>query len=289
MWEIWEKWSRESKYPGNPFLPTETDFVQHLKYSLMKKGLIEVSKEEARFLRPSLSCEDVSQQELLKQHDMQYFRISRFAPHQKASDRKICLIALHSGRLQLKILEHHEPVAEWFDNLSHSLQEQLYILGQNHEYPRDVTETIHYVKRLYLNLVPSFFGILRMIEQDSFPIKASQQDILIMNAWRFLKNHITQWKDHYVKMNPTQESVSTHPEKAYLVSHQLLNKILRLKQVKHVDLEDLLDLYEIWRLESLNENTVVSPHSNKTSLKDKLKKFYTQMSLEASNKPSIIF
>ncbi|KAH9824795.1 hypothetical protein DFH28DRAFT_878176 [Melampsora americana] len=285
LWEIWVKWAREVKYPGIPFLPTESDFVQHLRYSLMKKGhVVDYYKGEAEFLKPPISCGNPSKQELIHQHGIQFFGNLGLDPGHQPSYYSICQFAQHLGRLQLRLLEHHEPVAEWFDNLSHSLQEQLYHLGNNHEYPRDSKETIYCVKRLYLNLVPSFFGILTILEDNYFPLKASNKDRLITNAWAFLKQHLTQWKNLSLKMSSTQESVPDIPENPYFKTYQVLDRVFRMKPKKYVKLHNLLELYEIGHLDLSNKNPRVLSQSKKISLEEKLKAFYVHMSQEASNK-----
>ncbi|KAH9811060.1 hypothetical protein DFH28DRAFT_474744 [Melampsora americana] len=193
FWGMWKKWYRESKLPHKRFIATRNHFDQQLKMSMINTERIKVSrKEKAKNELFQESSGHVYHEDLLNNHFLQFPRFLSVNYKLVPQTRNSAYLIQHVGELEVELLEHHEPVAEWFEKLGEDLRAQLHKSGIH---DRDSTQALSKcVKDVCTRLLPKFFGLLKMMEDPKPLVLAREVDLTVLKGWEFMKNYIGHWR-----------------------------------------------------------------------------------------------
>ncbi|KAH9813977.1 hypothetical protein DFH28DRAFT_1059702 [Melampsora americana] len=228
IWHFWKRWYRESTYPKKRLLVTKHCFVEHLKHSLLNHGPMgNLMNPEAK-LQNFKSIDRIKfHQPMLQENGLRFHGLREY-PFETINTSHLVYFVDHVGTLELELLEHHEPVVEWFESLLHDLQDQAQRQGIYDE--SQVKEISRCVRATYSRIIPPFFGIIKLMEQSQSLVSVKEKDLMISNGWKFMKTHLDCWRKLDLrnvlkdkKIEPFSENDSSRE------SHLLFKKILKLK------------------------------------------------------------
>ncbi|EGG03429.1 uncharacterized protein MELLADRAFT_65561 [Melampsora larici-populina 98AG31] len=270
-WDMWKKWYRESKVPYKRFIATRNNFEQQIEVSICNDDVYKsprTEKSRIELLQPIDGHE--YHQDLFDSHFLKFPRFLSMDPAFPPQRRDFVYLIQHLGELEIELLEHHEPVVEWFEKLAEDLRAQLLIPGIHHRSPVRVISNC--VKSILTRLLPKFFGLLKIMEDPKPHLLAKEVDPTVLRGWEFMKTYLDHWRHIDLGKglrNPTArfDLGDCHSGESYA----LFLKFLKRK-AWHVPFEDVWKLYYLHTTSPLLQLSPRDTRKQASSLQKELKK-----------------
>ncbi|KAH9811059.1 hypothetical protein DFH28DRAFT_474738 [Melampsora americana] len=235
FWDMYKRWYRESKFPYKRFLGTRQNFNQQLKISVLNHRKSELATKEQQEIELHQSIYDNGyHQDIFNHHFLQFPGfLHQNTDHQPKNNELVHLIR-YLGDLEVELLEHHEPVAEWFEKLHKDLRVHLTRSGIHDKASIQRVSTC--VKHAFERILPQFFGLLKLME-DPRPVQlvplriqdvpVREVDSTVLKGWEFMKTHLGHWTHLDLKRGlhaPFQHwnLADFHAKASYSLFHKLL-------------------------------------------------------------------
>ncbi|KAH9821212.1 hypothetical protein DFH28DRAFT_883607 [Melampsora americana] len=278
LWTFWKKWYRESSCTHKKFLATLDHFIYAIGTGLRQIGRSSISHEGwSKYSKMIPLDEEISHQDLLEQHCLQSPYLARASIHKPITQGELMYFAVHVGRFEVQLLEHHEAVEEYFDELTEELQTQLYNIS-----PQDLKGLNGSIKKLIGNLYRKitfpFLGILRILHGNEFALKAKEKDLIISDGWRFLKTFFNQLKNiNLIDLIQSIHLINPNEDHDSQTISYLSKRLLNLGDTSNLLLSELWDLYTPWCQSSSFITQEASNQSDSKSFETNLKSYYAMM------------
>ncbi|KAH9813088.1 hypothetical protein DFH28DRAFT_376236 [Melampsora americana] len=259
LWHFWRRWYREfqSTYPVERFFATASSFLKNIQYSILHNGLIDSSKDPEEILQ-SLKPVDIadSHQQMIREYILQIGWPKIYSPNSEIQSDHLEFLMHHVGHIELRLLEHHQPVEEWLESLNQHFATKLYRLQQN-ENPKSNEDTLRAISRCigdtYSRLIPLFFGAVKFMEDSKSVLPAKNEDKNISQSWKFIKTYLDHWKKIDLRDGVHLElSKEFSKDQISIESHTLFLTMLNLKNDSKIPLEIISKLYYLKNLSPTN-------------------------------------
>ncbi|EGG09663.1 uncharacterized protein MELLADRAFT_60741 [Melampsora larici-populina 98AG31] len=195
LWNLWKRWYRESGYYNKRFLATQTCFVRHIQYLILHNGFIDSPINPEVILQGFKQMDKIeSHQQMLKEHILQFDWPKR--SNSDINPDHLERMLHHVGQLELELLEQHQPVEEYLENINQHFLNVLPRQENNKENHEDKLKVVFKcVGATYRRLIPTFFGAVKLMEDPKSLVPAKDEDKTVYQAWKFIKNHLDHWKN----------------------------------------------------------------------------------------------
>ncbi|KAH9809022.1 hypothetical protein DFH28DRAFT_934822 [Melampsora americana] len=201
LWKLWKRWFRCSVYPKKNIVVGIREFS-----SLIKKNLIKMKLK---------NCNS-HLKELLENLDLDTSNPPQLGSLKKPYKwRDYYTLTMHIGKYQYEMLTLRVEADTHFDHLRESLNERSF--SQNQGDPISLSRNDRFVRKLYNELTPFFFGSLLALksrQKNDISIKD-----LIDDGWKFLKNLFDLIKQSFYTKDPALKGIDP-------IAHGSMNYIL---------------------------------------------------------------
>ncbi|EGF99943.1 uncharacterized protein MELLADRAFT_112214 [Melampsora larici-populina 98AG31] len=278
LWTFWKKWYRESSSTHKRFLATRDHFIHAIGTSLKQIGQSSIYHDD--WLKDANMLpldEEISHHDLLDQHCLQCLHLSRTSIDKTINQGDLLTLAVYVGRFEVQLLEHHEAVEEYFDELGEELQTKLYNIGS--QKLKDFNPSINkLVGSMYRRITIPFLGSLQMLHGNDLTLKAKSKDPIISDGWRFLKTLIDQIKDiNLMDLFESEHPITPNELHCPQNIYDLSKKMLKLGDTCNVLLSQIWELHTQW---SQSSSFAIMPLDSK-SFEENLRSYYARMHMRS--------
>ncbi|KAG0144712.1 hypothetical protein CROQUDRAFT_708512 [Cronartium quercuum f. sp. fusiforme G11] len=200
LWKLWLRWCRARSSSPPKFYAIQTHFAYELQKCMHQKTSTTTTAEESpdgKLWKFQKNPHPYKHLLLLQLH---HFYID---PNFKLAIKRIeapseCIgaevptlmrVVRCVGHVEVQLLEHHEAVGDWFDDLAHSLHSQWLSLELGTT-SSQVQPLIRAINGAYLSILEGFMGILRIENFDKIPQNFEDLDHVMVKGWTFLKQNL---------------------------------------------------------------------------------------------------
>ncbi|KAH9811062.1 hypothetical protein DFH28DRAFT_932234 [Melampsora americana] len=273
FWSIWKRWYRDSTYSNKRLLVTEDHFISQIQQLNLHKFHSGLPHKEEKFSKriKSITGRD-SHQSILQEHILEFDKFT--IPYPQAKD--LIDLAQHVGKFELDLLEHHEPVREWLESMMQYLLSELHRHGVK---TRSSTQKISkYVKLMYHKVIPMFLGAMKLLEDPDSTMRLQQRDATISDGWRFIKVHLSHWKNIDIRNLFGFQDAQPVPENYHLKeSFDLYKGIFKIDNSEQIPLKAIHRLYYLKNAlptDVFNIDIIKADHKN---FKENLEQIFTNL------------
>lgn len=289
VWQIWKSWYRKKVCPETVFFATELQFTQEIANSLasLRVATYDQGKNFKLPTRPLYGV-DQSYGLVLAFHNSKFFeKLRQRPPRAKGryhSTYDALLLANHIGTLEVELLEHHVPVAQWFERLKQAWIGQLrHIKLNKSEMKKTTTVFLEISKLLYQHVLPTFLGILRIFEPDRVSDQAQILDPLASNGWKFMEDRLETFKSLDMMHIFCLSFSKPKHNSTNLSLDEIWEYLVRYKNQRRPQMKPFLGLWNSWNFKSLADGKYQGPTTPRKftkELENKLQ-YYREADIQA--------